>query len=207
MNKLKKFSIYLIISLLCANFYVFAGCNNSTDNSEENENSETYKIITTLNSSKISDYYASGTTIHITNQGAVTLILDSDSNGTGFSWNLSDCNFKATTEYAVKFTDLSISGFSETTPNNAALELYWADSTYQFLRYFNTKTHNFETTTNFPDNYLFLNTYTYDTYEIRFKFHYTDIINTTTKRLFFNFTGIELNGIVSFDSISIYEIN
>ncbi len=205
MKNLKKILIYVIASLFCIFIYAFTGCNDN--NSDTNQNSETHNLLTTLNSSTISDYYASGTTIHITNQGAVTLILDDDSNGTGFSWNLSDCNFKTSTEYAVKFTDLSISGFSLKTPNNAALELYWADSTYQFLKYFNTKNHNFETTTNFPDNYLFLNTFTYETYEIRFKFNYTNIINATTKRLFFNFTGIELNGIVSFDNLSIYEIS
>ncbi len=203
--KLKlKFISMAIATIMTFSICFFAGCDLFFPDETGGNPSET--LIATLNSETISDFYASGTTIYTTAKGRVTLSLKDDRTSTGFKWSLSNCSLKKSAKYSLKFTYLNISGFSPTTPNNAALELYWVDSSYPYFQYFSKQYNSFISQINYPDNYLYLTSLDYDLYEINFQFSHYAIDNATNKNMYFNLTGIAPNGIVSFSSLSIYEI-
>lgn len=208
MSIFKKITTCLVLPLLCMS--LFAGCtdNNDTNNPEDNTEPKKYNLIATLDSSSIDNYYASGSTIHITNQGAVTISLEDENEiETGFIWNLSNYKLKCFTEYVVKFKNLTISGFNAITNYSFSVRLNWQDSSYNYLRYYNTKTHYFGLNIDNNNRHLYLDSFENDEYEIKFKFNHFEVNNSDIKFLYFDFTGIESCGTISFDSVALYEFS
>ncbi len=204
MKILKRILLCFICSVVLL-LPALAGCNIDLNKNSNTPNNE-YKLLTTLNKYKISNYYASGSTIQTTNSGAVTITLNNDEIQAGFIWDLSSQNLNTLTEYAVKFNNLNISGLSATTKYTLSLKLNWQDSSYKYLRYYDTQTKLFGFSFGDDNRYLYLDNLDNDHYEVKFKFNHDGIKNSDNKKLYFDFTGIEENGNISFNSISLYEI-
>lgn len=197
----------LLFCFICSTILlipILAGCNINLNKNASEPNND-YQLITTLNKYKISNYYGNSV-IHTTNSGAVTMILEDNEVGSGFVWDLSNQSLNAFTGYAVKFNNLKFSGFSAVTDYTLSLRLKWQDSTYTYLRYYDTQTKLFGFTISEDSHYLYLDALEYNTYEVMFKFNHSGVKNADNKNLYFDFTGIEKGGTVSFDSLSLYEI-
>lgn len=168
------------------------------------EGKNEYKFLAALDSSTISNY-DSWSSIQAESNGAVTIVLTGGFPSPSFIWNLSNYNFSTCYEYKIVFEGLSISAID--VPRNFTLRLKWQDSSYQFLRYYHTGTQTFNT---YPDNdylRLQLDSLSYENYSISFKFNHSAVTASQTKRLYFDFDGVEPNGSLSFDKLSIFYRN
>lgn len=150
---------------------------------------EKMKSIAILNSSTIENYYASGSTITVTNE-TINIQLDINQSGCGFRWNLSEVTFKQNTKYIVKFEDIDVADINN---KSIQLETTWVDSTYTWPRYYNVKGKCFDIVSSgeIPnDYYQFLNSKAYDEYTIEFSFKH-NVDNSKNKNLYFNFMGVK----------------
>ncbi len=172
----------------------YYGDKNSSDSVTEKE------CLALLDENHLFDNYAAGATIHITHNGAATFLLKSNSISTGFMWDLEDYQFSTRNKYTVVFKNLSFSGFDPSTLPGVKLD--WHDSSYTFLRYYNTETKYFGLLDN-DHRYVFFNSISYETFSIDFRFSHK-ISNAEGENLYFSFWGIEEGGSLSFDNVSIY---
>ena len=150
---------------------------------------EKMKSIAILNSSTIENYYASGSTITVTNE-TINIQLDINQSGCGFRWNLSEVTLKQNTKYIVKFEDIDVADINN---KSIQLETTWLDSTYTWPRYYNVKGKCFDIVSSgeIPnDYYQFLNSKAYDEYTIEFSFKH-NVDNSKNKNLYFNFMGVK----------------
>lgn len=150
---------------------------------------EKMKSIAILNSSTIENYYASGSTITVTNE-TINIQLDINQSGCGFRWNLSEVTLKQNTKYIVKFEDIDIADINN---KSIQLETTWVDSTYTWPRYYNVKGKYFDIVSSGEisnDYYQFLNSKAYDEYTIEFSFKH-NVDNSKNKNLYFNFMGVK----------------
>lgn len=150
---------------------------------------EKMKSIAILNSSTIENYYASGSTITVTNE-TINIQLDINQSGCGFRWNISEVTLKQNTKYIVKFEDIDVADINN---KSIQLETTWFDSTYTWPRYYNVKGKCFDIVSSgeIPNNYYqFLNSKTYDEYTIEFSFKH-NVDNSKNKNLYFNFMGVK----------------
>ena len=150
---------------------------------------EKFKSIAILNSSTIENYYASGSTITVTNE-TINIQLDINQSGCGFRWNLSEVTLKQNTKYIVKFEDIDVADINN---KSIQLETTWVDSTYTWPRYYNVKGKCFDIVSSgeIPnDYYQFLNSKAYDEYTIEFSFKH-NVDNSKNKNLYFNFMGVK----------------
>lgn len=162
---------------------------------------EKLKSIAILNSSTIENYYASGSTITVTNE-SINIQLDINQSGCGFIWNLSEVTLKQNTKYIVKFEDIVVADINN---KSIQLETTWVDSTYTWPRYYNVKGKCFDIVSSgeIPnDYYQFLNSKAYDEYTIEFTFKH-NVDNSKNKNLYFNFMGVKEQ--LSIGKISLYE--
>lgn len=165
-------------------------------------NESRLKHIATLDNSTIENYYASGSTITVTN-GKITIQIDNNQNGCGFRWNLSEENLKSNTKYLVKFENISAADMHN---KSIQLETTWVDSTYTWPRYYNVKGKCFDIISSgeiSSNYYQFLNSKTYDEYTIEFSFKH-NVENAKNKNLYLNIWGVK--GQLSIGKISIYEV-
>lgn len=162
-----------------------------------------YTLIAKLGSSDIENYYASGSIIYPSTTGAVTIALDEENCNTGFIWDLSNYSLKSYTNYLLVFEDLTVSGMVYET--GWSLKLNWHDSSLGAPIYYNTETYVFGTLDN-NNRYLNLNTISYESYSLPIKFKHSGIISATFKHLYIDFSNIEYNGVLSFNSLSIYAL-
>lgn len=150
---------------------------------------EKMKSIAILNSSTIENYYASGSTITVTNE-TINIQLDINQSGCGFRWNLSEVTLKQNTKYIVRFEDIDVADINN---KSIQLETTWVDSTYTWPRYYNVKGKCFDIVSSgeIPnDYYQFLNSKAYDEYTIEFSFKH-NVDNSKNKNLYFNFMGVK----------------
>lgn len=150
---------------------------------------EKMKSIAILNSSTIENYYASGSTITVTNE-TINIQLDINQSGCGFRWNLSEVTLKQNTKYIVKFEDIDVADINN---KSIQLETTWVDSTYTWPRYYNVKGKCFDIVSSgeIPnDYYQFLSSKAYDEYTIEFSFKH-NVDNSKNKNLYFNFMGVK----------------
>ncbi len=150
---------------------------------------EKMKSIAILNSSTIENYYASGSTITVTNE-TINIQLDINQSGCGFRWNLSEVTLKQNTKYIVKFEDIDVADINN---KSIQLETTWLDFTYTWPRYYNVKGKCFDIVSSgeIPnDYYQFLNSKAYDEYTIEFSFKH-NVDNSKNKNLYFNFMGVK----------------
>lgn len=150
---------------------------------------EKMKSIAILNSSTIENYYASGSTITVTNE-TINIQLDINQSGCGFRWNLSEVTLKQNTKYIVRFEDIDVADINN---KSIQLETTWVDSTYTWPRYYNVKGKCFDIVSSGEiqnDYYQFLNSKAYDEYTIEFSFKH-NVDNSKNKNLYFNFMGVK----------------
>ncbi len=107
-----------------------------TTQSISTNNGEKMKHIATLDNSTIENFYASGSTITMTNEKISIQMDDNNQNGCGFRWNLSEVNLKSNTKYIVKFENISAKDIHN---KSIQIETTWIDSTYTWPRYYNVK--------------------------------------------------------------------
>lgn len=165
-------------------------------------NGEKMKHIATLDSSTIKNFYASGSTITVTN-GEINIQLDNNQNGCGFRWDLSEVNLKSNTKYVVKFENINAADIYN---KSIQLQTTWADSTYIWPRYYNVKGKCFDIISSGEisgDYYQFLNSKTYDEYMMEFSFKH-NVDNARNKNLYFNIWGVK--GQLLIGKISLYEV-
>lgn len=150
---------------------------------------EKMKSIAILNSSTIENYYASGSTITVTNE-TINIQLDINQSGCGFRWNLSEVTLKQNTKYIIRFEDIDVADINN---KSIQLETTWVDSTYTWPRYYNVKGKCFDIVSSgeIPnDYYQFLNSKAYDEYTMEFSFKH-NVDNSKNKNLYFNFMGVK----------------
>lgn len=164
-------------------------------------NDEKMSPIAALNGSTIENYYATGSTITVTNE-RINIQLDNKQIGCGFRWNLSAVNLKQNTKYVVKFEDIDVADIDN---KSIQLGINWGDSTYTFLRYYNVKGKCFDIISSGAisnDYYQFLKSKAYDEYVIEFSFKH-NVDKAKSKNLYFDFRGVK--GQMSIGKISLYE--
>ncbi len=158
--------------------------------------------IATLNSTTIENFYASGSTITVTNE-KINIQMKNNQNGCGFRWNLSEVNLKSNTKYIVKFENISA---EEIHNKSIQIETTWVDSTYTWPRYYNVKGKCFDIISSgeiSSDYYQFLTSKAYDEYSIELSFKH-NVDNAKNKNLYFNIWGVK--GQLLIGKISIYEV-
>lgn len=173
-----------------------------TTQSISENNSEKMKHIATLDSSTIENFYASGSTITVTN-GKISIQLVDNQKGCGFRWNLSKVNLKPNTKYVVKFKNINAADMYN---KSIQLETTWVDSTYTWPRYYNVKGKCFDIISSgkiSSDYYQFLNSKTNDEYTMEFSFKH-NVDNAKNKNLYFNIWGVK--GQLLIGKISLYEV-
>lgn len=160
------------------------------------------KHLSTLDTSTIGNYFASGSTITVTN-GKINIQMDANQNGCGFRWDLSEVNLKSNTKYLVKFYNINIADIHNET---IQIETTWVDSTYTWPRYYHTKGKRFDIISSGQismDYYQFLNLKAYDEYTMEFSFSH-NVDNATNKNLYFLIWGVK--GQLLIEKLSIYEM-
>ena len=186
---------------------VWNGYNNSqqtSNSSNTSDNTNTgYRLLATLDKSKISSYNG-WTTIKSENTGAVSLTPSAGYTDPAFIWDLSEYSFSMYNEYMIKFENLAIS--EADAQIQPTLRLNWQDSSFSFLKYYNTSTQLFSS--NLDNKYLrlSLDELTYETYTIKFNFDHYSVTTAPLKKLYFDFDGVKSKGTLSFDQLSIYYI-
>ena len=174
-----------------------------TTQSISTNNGEKMKHIATLDNSTIENFYASGSTITVTNGKISIQMDDNNQNGCGFRWNLSEVNLKSNTKYIVKFENISAKDIYN---KSIQIETTWIDSTYTWPRYYNVKGKCFDVISSGEisnDYYQFLTSKTYDEYSIEFSFKH-NVDNAKNKNLYFDIWGVK--GQLLIGKISIYEV-
>ncbi len=164
---------------------------------------EKLKHIATLNSATIENFYASGSTITMTNEKISIQMDDNNQNGCGFRWNLSEANLKSNTKYIVKFENISAKDIHN---KSIQIKTTWIDSTYTWPRYYNVKGKCFDVISSGEisnDYYQFLTSKTYDEYSIEFSFKH-NVDNAKNKNFYFDIWGVK--GQLLIGKISIYEV-
>ena len=173
-----------------------------TTQSINTNSDEKLKHIATLNEATIENFYASGSTITVTNE-KIDIQINNNQNGCGFRWNLSEVSLKSNTKYIVKFENINATDIYN---KSIQIETTWVDSTYTWPRYYNVKGKCFDIISSgeiSSDYYQFLTSKTYDEYSIDFSFKH-NVDNAKNKNLYFNIWGVK--GHLLIGKISIYEV-
>ena len=160
------------------------------------------KHLATLGSSDIENYYASGSTITVTN-GKISIQLDNNHSSCGFIWDLSNLNLKANTKYIVKFENISVADVNN---QGVQLQASWVDSTYTWPKYYNVKGKCFNIISSgqiSSDYYQFIDSKTYDEYTMEFSFNH-NVNSAKNKNLYFDISGVK--GQLLIGKISLYEV-
>lgn len=186
------------------------GSSQGSGNTNITPNTE-YKLLATLDKNSTVASYGNDTKINFSNTGSITVFSNNNSTNPGFRWSLGEYDFSIYSEYKLVFDNLRISGADSSVTYEGAdsitsLRLNWSDSTYGFSRYYNTDTRYFDTSLNNYKRFLSLDSLSYNSYSVDFKFNHYNIATATSKNLYFDFTGVEAGGSITFDSLSIYYI-
>lgn len=163
---------------------------------------EELKHLATLNSTTIDNYYASGSTISMTNE-KINIQMNNNQNGCGFRWDLSEVNLKPNTKYVIKFKNINAANIHN---KSIQIETTWVDSTYTWPRYYNVKGKCFDVISSgeiSSNYYQILNSKTYDEYAIEFSFKH-NVESAKNKALYFNIWGVKEQLLIG--EVSIYEV-
>ena len=177
--------------------------NEEVETNTNEEKKPVLKLITTANSSTINNYFASGSTITFSNK-KISIQLEKDARGCGFSWDLSNSNIKSNTKYIVKFQNFAV---KEIRNKSIQLGIQWIDSTYTWPRYLHVNEKRFDKITSGEisiDYYQFLTSKTYDTYSIEFDLLHGGIESSKNKKIYFEFWGVVESLVIN--NLSIYEV-
>lgn len=168
--------------------------------SQNNGDREEYTLLADLNASKLSAN-SGWTTVQNTANGKFT-ITNSDYPSMHFSWNLSEYPISIYNEYLLIFENLALS--DNDTPRTPTLMLNWQDSSFNFLKYYNTNEKYFNNNVNNDYYRIDLASLDYDSLSIEFAFYHYNVAGAKNKRMYFEIDGINKNGKLTFDKLSIY---
>lgn len=178
---------------------VFWGGSNSNE-SIGDDKTQVLKHIATANKSTIDNFYSSGSSITITG-GKITINLEKNYNSCGFEWDLSAIDLKSNTRYVVILENILIEDIAY---DDVRFGLRFLDS--GAYKYYHVKGQRFDEVRGLISDsyYHYITNLNYKSLPMEFEFINDDIEESTNKRMYFDFSGVEKK--ISFDKVAIYEI-